>query len=516
MSWQFEVSSAGVGDPMVGVADLVGWSYKTYAGCLVLGTLTTLFATPWVIRLATRLGAVDLPGYRKSHGRAVPLWGGLAIFIGMWTPILVLLVFDNLVTQQLWNRSGNIMTLFVAGVLMLVLGAIDDLIGLRVRYKLLVQIPVAIGVWVAGVKFTKLELPLLGELDATLFGPIVSIVWLVGITNAFNLIDGVDGLATGVALFVALTNGLMAVWTDSAVLAVLMFSIAGACLGFLRYNFNPARVFLGDAGSLFLGMTLGITSVLTSSKSQVASSFLIAVVVLGYPALDTLLAMVQRLLRGKSPFVGDATHIHHRLLQKGFGQRQSVLVLYIVCFLFCVAAISIVAHKNAVAAFVLMVIGVVTAYGLWALGYFRLFGKSSLQRDRWLYRMHYHFVEMIKAKIRLAETPEEVIALISALPKELGFQKLQVSFAGMKDPVSHEAYVEGAADGTDKIDGAGSATVHHDSYRYPETGLEVQAWIRETPDSVDLAVERRALLAEAVDAANKRLGELKNSSLGSL
>lgn len=496
--------------PTFAFAGFAGWSYKTYIGCLVLGTLTSLAVTPWVIRLATSLGAVDEPGHRKSHGRPVPLWGGLAIFVAMWVPLVALLVFDNLVTQRLWNQSSHIMTLFAAGVVMLILGAIDDLKGIRARYKLLVQIPVALGVWLAGIRFDRLELPFLGELDANLLGPIVSIVWLVGITNAFNLIDGIDGLATGVALFVALTNGLIAVWTGSAVLAVLMFSIAGACLGFLKYNFNPARVFLGDAGSLFLGMTLGITSVLTSHKSQVASSFLIALVVLGYPALDTLLAMVQRVLRGKSPFVGDASHIHHRLLQKGVGQRQSVLALYAVCVLFCVAAIGMVVRKNALTAFVFVLIGAVTAYGLWALGYFKMFAGPSMRKDRYVYRMHYHFVEMVKAKMCLAKTRRDVLALLGTLPGELGFERVKIVLAEQQgEPRLEDTYESAVGGGFPAGGPAAGAAVHGDKYRYPESGLEVVAQIRDSDECRDLVMERRALLADALDAANSRLLELR-------
>lgn len=512
MAWstdQIEQTTAAL-EPTFALAGFVGWSYKTYIGCLFLAALTALVVTPWVIRLATSLGAVDEPGHRKSHGRPVPLLGGLAIFVAMWVPLLSLLVLDNLVTQRLWNQSSHVMTLFAAGVVMLILGAIDDLKGIRARYKLLVQIPVALGVWLAGVRFDRLDLPFFGELDANLLGPLVSIIWLIGITNAFNLIDGIDGLAAGVALFVALTNGLIAVWTDSAILAVLMFSIAGACLGFLKYNFNPARVFLGDAGSLFLGMTLGITSVLTSSKSQVASSFLIAVVVLGYPALDTLLAMAQRILRGKSPFAGDASHIHHRLLRKGISQRRSVFALYAVCVLFCVAAIGIVVRKNALTAFVFLVIGAVTGYGLWALGYLKMFARPSLRKDRHVYRAHYHFVEMVKAKMCLAKTRREVLALLGTLPGELGFERVKILLAGQEGEPRLEDNYESAGGG---VLAAGqrvvSGAVHRDNYKYPESGLEVEAQIRDNDEYHDLVIERRALLADALETANRRLIELR-------
>ena len=498
---------------VIGVA---GWGYKTYVGCLVLGTLTSLLLTPVIIKLAVLLDAVDEPGHRKAHGRSVPLLGGLAVFIGMWVPLLVLMMLDNLVTQQLWNRSAHIMVIFAAGVAMLILGAVDDLVAIRARYKLLVQIPVALAVWLADVRFERLDLPVLGELDANLLGPIVSVVWLVGITNAFNLIDGIDGLATGVALFVALTNGFIAVWTGTAVLAVLMFSMAGACLGFLKYNFNPARVFLGDTGSLFLGMTLGITSVATSAKSQVASSFLIALVVLGYPALDTLLAMGQRLLRGKSPFIGDDSHIHHRLLQKGFGHRQSTLVLYAVCLLFCVAAVAIVIRKSALTAFTFMVIGALTAYGLWALGYFRMVANPSLRDDRNMYRANFHFVEMIKAKIHFAKSRTDVLDLLRVVPQELGFQRVRIVLSREQDELPHESLCEELISAGNEPAEEGTATVQHDLYKYPESGLEVEAWIRDTTDSHDLVMERRALLADAFETASRRLVQIRNSGTGPL
>ncbi len=495
------------------VGGLAGWNYKTYAGCLLLGTLTSLILTPVIIRLAARLNAVDLPAHRKAHGRPVPLLGGLAIFVGMWVPLIALLVLDNAVTQQFWNRSAHIMTVLLGGVAMLILGAVDDLFGLRARHKLLIQTLVAAAVWLAGVRFSTLGLPFLGQVDTGILGPIISLLWIIGITNAFNLIDGIDGLATGVALFVSLTNGLIAVWNNSPVLAVLMFSIAGACLGFLRYNFNPARVFLGDTGSLFLGMTLGMSSVVTSSKSQVASSFLIALVVLGYPALDTLLAMTQRILRGKSPFIGDASHIHHLLVQKGLGHGQSALLLYAVCLLFCLTALAIALGKGTIVAVGLIVVGGLTAYGLWMLGYFRMFTRPSLPKDRRVYRAHHHFVEMIKAKMYLTTSTAELFAMLSEVPRELGFQRARISLKRRGGAPAFETEYGTPLGGGNPTGEVGSDTaMRHDRYEYPESGLEIDVHIRESSESPELVMERRTLLADAFEEANRRLLELEGSS----
>lgn len=351
-------------------------SHKTYAGCFGLGLVLALIITPMVIRLAVRMGMLDQPSERKIHKKSMPLMGGLGIFVAMWIPLALLTGHDNLVTRALETEGWlQLTSIFAAGLSMLILGIVDDRFGLRARWKFLVQIPVAMVLVWSGVRFEVLKLPFLGELQLGPLGPALSVFWIVGVTNALNLIDGIDGLAAGVTFFAATANGVIALVHNHVLLAVVMWSLAGASLGFLRYNFSPARIFLGDTGSLFLGMTLAVTAIMASTKGSVATSMLVPVLVLGYPASDTLVAVFRRLRTGKPVFVGDKGHIHHRLLAMGYDHRRAARALYLICLLFCLVGLSTVVGSDLLTGLGLVVIALVFALGA------RRFGGRVSEQD---------------------------------------------------------------------------------------------------------------------------------------
>lgn len=510
--------------------------YHTYAACFGLGTAVALAVTPAVIRLARRAGALDRPQHRKAHQKPVPLWGGLAVFVAMWTPLLLLLCYDNVVARQLQDHWVSLALIFGAGLTMLGAGMLDDLRGLNAWQKLMVQLPVALGLLSFGVQVGGLTVPGLGSLSLGPLASLVTLLWLIGVTNAINLIDGVDGLAGGVTVFVAVTHAVIATLHGHALLACVMFSLAGASLGFLGFNFNPARIFLGDAGSLFLGMTLATSSVLCNTKGTVAASLLIPLVALGYPVIDTLLAMGRRALRGKSMFSGDNGHIHHRLLHRGLSPRKTVMILYAACLACCGVALAIVFENRAGTAIGLTLLGAVLALALRSLGYLDGLKKAltspAVRPRRGRFRVVHHEAEAMKARIDMAMTAGEIFSLLRAACLELGLSALTIRSGqtprcaanGAGGTAANGASPEGLDEPpteagqvwwSEAFEGAGGRSssplaVARDEYAFANTGLVVEVGYPVANGDDDLLLESRMRMGEVVHAANARLASLSS------
>ena len=303
--------------------------------------------TPIVRWIGLRIGAVAAPGGRHVHQTAVPRIGGIAIAIAFATPILALFVVDSAVSDVVRESSRLVLGAMLGSALMCVTGLIDDARGLRVAHKLLVQVVVACIAYAFGFRIEAIYVPLVGDLPMGIFGLPVTVLWIVGVTNAVNLIDGLDGLAAGVVFFAALTNFVITQISGFVLIGVMMAAIMGALLGFLFYNFNPARIFMGDAGSYFLGFLLATTSLAGASiKTSTAVSMLVPIIALGVPIFDTLFSMVRRWLERRPIFSPDRGHVHHRLLDMGITHRRAVLILYGVCVVFMAAAIGISLGKS--------------------------------------------------------------------------------------------------------------------------------------------------------------------------
>jgi len=288
---------------------LIGWGFLAF--------LMTYILTPLVRRLAFRVGALDQPDPRKIHHQPMPRLGGLAIYL-----VFVVIVFFS----QSWDI--RLLGLLLGGTIIVITGIIDDIRGLSAWVKLLVQILAAFILFIVGIRVDFLTNPFNGLVMLGSFAAPITIFWIVGITNALNLIDGLDGLATGTAAIASATLGVIALMEGNIMIATLDFVITGACLGFLRYNFYPAKIFLGDSGSLFLGFNLAALSVLGLTKSATIISLIIPVVVLGIPIMDTSFATLRRYLQHKPIFQPDKEHFHHRFLEKGWSQKKTVLVIY--------------------------------------------------------------------------------------------------------------------------------------------------------------------------------------------
>ncbi len=300
-----------------------------------LSALAVAYAcTPVVQRLALRWGAVDQPHARKVHTKPTPTLGGLAIFAGFLVGALI----GN---EGLWGALDLTPVLIGCG-LMVAVGVIDDTRNLPAIAKLGGQLVAAGTVWSLGIQIDGFTNPFDGKWLQLAWwqSATVTVLWIVSVTNTINLIDGLDGLAAGVSALSAAALGLIAMNIKSgAPVAALAAATCGAALGFLRHNFNPAKIFMGDTGSQLLGMLLAIISIRGPLKAATFVSILVAVLVLGVPVLDTAFAIGRRVLNRQPIHQADRGHLHHRLVDRGLSQRQAVVVIYALSGMLCLAAI---------------------------------------------------------------------------------------------------------------------------------------------------------------------------------
>jgi len=298
----------------------------------VLAALISLFATPVVRRAIRRVGLLDHPDERRTHRRPLPRGGGLAVVIAFAIVGGVLAIVGSAVPGVPPTSGvdmGELIGLFGGGILAAVLGVIDDALDLRARWQFLGQIVVALVAVATGITVDFIGNPF-GSDNINFpawFSIAFTVVWVVGMINSLNFIDGLDGLSTGISLIAAITLGVLSLTTQigQPFIAVLCFTFAGALLGFLRWNFYPAVIFQGTAGVMFLGYTLATLSILGTAK------IIVALLVLAVPIVDTFWVIVRRLRNGRSPFAPDRGHIHHRLLDVGLSHRSTVLLIYVMC-----------------------------------------------------------------------------------------------------------------------------------------------------------------------------------------
>jgi UDP-GlcNAc:undecaprenyl-phosphate/decaprenyl-phosphate GlcNAc-1-phosphate transferase len=353
------------------------------AFCVTLGM--SLLLTPFVIKIAPLVGAMDKPNERKVHQIPTPRLGGLAIFFSFFSGIVTLCVFHPAILSASWIFQKDGIILFGTLFLVLCLGVWDDIRSLKPGQKFIVQLALSIIIYFTG--FTVSGITSLFGMGTTAIGLLdfpLTVIWIIGVTNALNLIDGLDGLAAGVSTIVAMTMLPISLLQEDMGTAALALLIVGSLIGFLRYNFNPAKIFLGDSGSLFLGFLLSVLSVKGSTKSSTSFAILVPILALGFPIMETLLSMIRRFLRSflpdknnpenlilrlKSMFQPDSSHIHHRLIGRGLSHRNAVLMLYIVSCGLGVGAFLITVSNNLVASLVLIVVGAATIIGVNQLKY---------------------------------------------------------------------------------------------------------------------------------------------------
>ncbi|MBR1806523.1 MAG: undecaprenyl/decaprenyl-phosphate alpha-N-acetylglucosaminyl 1-phosphate transferase [Selenomonadaceae bacterium] len=336
-----------------------------YLWAFAAALIVALVVMPAVIFLAKKTGAMDAPNARKVHKKPVPRIGGLGIYAGFMAAIIFIALKFGLDGEQLKEIVG----LVLSGSLIVALGLVDDYKNLPAKVKLAGQIvAAAVLVLFFDVRIDFVTDPFGDFLYLDKLAVPATIFWLVGLTNTVNLIDGLDGLAAGVASIASITIMFVALDQNLTLVAVLTAALAGAAVGFLKYNFNPAEIFMGDTGSMFLGFMLAGVSVTGSVKSVATIALIVPIFALGLPILDTTFAIVRRFRGGVPIFKPDKGHLHHRLLSVGFTQRQAVLLMYVISALFGLSAIALTEVSRQVAVLILVIVIVAIFYGVKKLG----------------------------------------------------------------------------------------------------------------------------------------------------
>jgi UDP-GlcNAc:undecaprenyl-phosphate/decaprenyl-phosphate GlcNAc-1-phosphate transferase len=342
----------------------------TYAVAFIVALAVAAMLTPVVTHYAHRFGWLDRPNEaRKIHTRAVPRLGGIAVVVAFFAPIIGLAIYTNRISGLIYQDQTLVIALVCGGLSIVGLGVYDDLRGADAKLKLLVQASVAAAMWFAGFRIELLGNPLGATLQLGMWSLPLTMLWIVAVINALNLIDGLDGLAAGIALFTAVVLFGVAFVDHKVLLCLLAAALAGSLAGFLFFNFNPARIFLGDSGSMFLGFILAMISIWTQRKGATAVALVIPVIALGVPLLDTTLSFVRRVAKGQNPFKADREHVHHRLLASGLSHRSTVITLYTVSGVFALGALAMIENDTtnraiALATVVAVVIIVVRKVGL--------------------------------------------------------------------------------------------------------------------------------------------------------
>lgn len=319
----------------------------------VISTIISLLMTPVAKKIAIRVGAVDIPkDNRRVHNKPIPSMGGIAIYISVVITALLFLKIDK-----------ALISILIGGTIIFISGLIDDLRDISPRTKLAFQIIAAIVLIFGGIKIDAITNPFTKTsnlIGLNGFAIPITIFWVVGITNTLNLIDGLDGLAAGVAMIASLSFLFVANKLHSSPVMVMSAIVAGSCLGFLPYNFNPAKIFMGDTGALFLGFMLAALSIEGVMKSVATIAVIVPIIILGVPIFDATFAIFRRLLNGRSIAEADKGHLHHRLLKLGLTQRQTVLILYTISAVFGICAILIAKANSKRAVIFSVVVFVIT------------------------------------------------------------------------------------------------------------------------------------------------------------
>ena len=325
---------------------------------LLVALVVSFMMTPVVKTFAYKVGAIDVPkDNRRMHKTPIPRLGGLAIFIGFMVSILL---FAHITSEM--------KSILLGAVIIVVLGVVDDIMALPAMLKFVVQIGAALIPATNGVQILAFSNPnifsenlywVLGGLSVPF-----TVLWIVGLTNAVNLIDGLDGLANGVSAISATTMLVIALMASEAQVAIVMAALVGASVGFMPYNLNPAKMFMGDTGATFLGYILATMSIQGLFKYYAVISFVVPFMILGLPIFDTAFAFIRRIAHGQSPMHADRSHIHHRLIDMGLNQKQAVATLYVISAILGLSAVVLTTsgEQKAILLFLtLCIVGVVAA-----------------------------------------------------------------------------------------------------------------------------------------------------------
>ncbi len=335
--------------------------------------IITFFTTPFVMRIAVKVGIVDKPDEeRRVHKKPIPLLGGLAMFYGFIVSVILFGIVDK-----------SVRGMVLGALIILVVGIIDDAKQLSAKAKLPFQILAAIILVLHDVRIDWVSVPRFisdtGVLGLGFWGIPLTLFWVVGVTNAVNLIDGLDGLAAGVSSIACMSLFCIAMIVGEHEVALITAALTGSCFGFLPYNFNPAKIFMGDTGSTFLGFILASVSIMGLFKSYTVISVAVPFLVLGLPLFDTGFAIFRRVKAGKPIMSPDREHLHHRVLDMGFSQKKTVSIIYLMCTVLGLCAVVMV--SNGMVQALMLIAGVVVA-ALLASRIFRNKAKEEPEEEK--------------------------------------------------------------------------------------------------------------------------------------
>lgn len=399
---------------------------------IVSALVVSSVSIPFIRKLAYAYQWFDKPDQRKIHKYPTPRVGGIGIFIAFF----VISLFSVLSFQDLPGNFSNPLIIFLLGSLLIFsLGVLDDLRGMNAPKKFAIQILAGLVAYWAGFHLSLLDLPVIGPVDIGLAGIPLTLLWIAGVTNAINLIDGIDGLAGGVSAIAAFFVGLVAMHNGHPEVAFIAWILAAAIAGFLPYNLKGGRIFMGDSGSLFIGYALSVLSIAACAPATVNSragvSLLIPIVILGLPIMDTILAMIRRLARGRGIFSADLGHIHHRLLSKLLCPKRTVLLLYVFSSILGVLALlmnyEVSYLSNAIA--VIILFGVVLSIVHYGTGELKeifhgRFNKGSRRKTPWYKNK---IVARVTHRMANAKDIEHVYKLLSLAGRELDVDMLMLN-----------------------------------------------------------------------------------------
>jgi UDP-GlcNAc:undecaprenyl-phosphate GlcNAc-1-phosphate transferase len=469
--------------------------FDTYFAMFFVAAICTAVATPLYILAAHRLGWVDRPSGRKRHPRATATMGGLVVFAVVFAGAFLALRLQNLVGEMLRANARYIYGLIVCTACMLLLGVVDDRHAVRPKVKLLVQTVVAVAAVVLGFRVQAVTLPWLDSVVLPdVLGIILSLLWIVGITNAINLTDGLDGLAAGICLLASAVNAVVAIYLGNHYMSVMMVLLAGALLGFLRWNFHPARVFIGDTGSLALGMYLALASLHSAQKSHTVVLILVPLFALGYPIFDTLLAIARRMVRGQPLFASDRDHIHHRLMDRTQRPSLAAVLIYVVSLLLCLLCLAAMTSHYFVLGLGLAGVTIMALFSARVLGYLEWGGWVARWSGRDETKVLHAAAHLARLKMQRAAGEQELLRALAVIAPEIGARRISLCRPGRThdwiDPDLRPA----------------AESAEHRALEFPlPDGTTVHFLLDE---SAALDEERSQLVEDLCRLLNDRLGEL--------
>jgi|SRR5271157_195215 len=456
----------------------------TVLATFFIAFLVSLGGTPLAGKLGTLIGAVDTPDQRKVHQVKTPRSGGLVVFAGFALAVCLSKFLGTQVSELfVWNARS--ITFFAGAIVVFGVGFVDDIHRLSPKVKLLFQVMAATIAFGGGLRidtyyFTRIPV------DSVIINYCLTVFWFVLLINAINLIDGLDGLAAGITFFVCVILTILLIWQHQYFSAMLFASLGGAVLGFLRYNFNPASVFMGDGGSYFLGYAIAGLAIMSSVKAETGTVVLIPLLAAGVPIFDAILSPVRRFIVGKKLFQPDKSHVHHKLIAMGFTTRKAVLLIYAISLVLCLFGVAMVNLHDRRAAFFLIVVGFAAAVFTRKLGYLeylaldKLIGWFKDITDVAGFSHSRRSFLGLQIEIGRSHTMEELWSNVCHALEFLRFDKadLYLGPSATSDRTDTELYdsAESRVGGTEPQRKAGGAPAAHNPGR---SGEPVLHWARE-------------------------------------